>query len=259
MLVFIKDSWTVRNVSQCVRFCIIYPWKGAAFPDLLLFLVLLFFLNDSGNCISSLGIHVFLSHPGKIQPSLTLSSWITYPVRPSVSFPWLSHTRFVLVHNQLHHKAHFPVSSFHPPLPFAMNFSVSPPCVKITSYLPYQDPLWHFFSRSFTESIRGCPAALSTVPSPTGVAVVSGSPRHSWAVLSRNMWGGWCAEPSVPPWSWAPTWLSCSSASCPILKLGKPWGRDSSFVLFSTLRKWKMTAPWAALLVTHPKCARLWF
>lgn len=63
----------MRNVSQCVWFCIIYPWKGAAFPDLLLFLVFLFFLNDSGNCISSLGIHVFLSHPGKIQPSLTLS------------------------------------------------------------------------------------------------------------------------------------------------------------------------------------------
>lgn len=183
-------------------------------------------------------------------------SWIVYPVCPPVSFPWLSHTRFVLVHNKLPQSS-LPCLILSPTTSLCYEFLSLPPlCIKITLYFPYQDPLWPLFSRSFAESISGCPAALS----PADVAVVSGSPRPSWAVLSRNMWGVLVHRAQlVPPWSWSPTRLRCSSALCHILKLRKPWGRHSSFVLFSMLRKWIMTAPWAALLVMHPKPTHLWF
>lgn len=49
-----------------------------------------FFLNDSSNCISCLGSHIFLSHLGKIQPFLTLSQQ-NHISSPSC-FLWLYHT-----------------------------------------------------------------------------------------------------------------------------------------------------------------------
>lgn len=60
--------------------------KGCCFPWPLVD----FFLNDSGNCISSLGSHIFLSHLGKIQPFLTLSQWNHISRAPC--FLWLNHT-----------------------------------------------------------------------------------------------------------------------------------------------------------------------
>lgn len=51
---------------------------------------MLFFLSDSGNCLSSFGIHIFLSHTGKIQPLLTPSQLNHSPLfcEPSLAQPY---------------------------------------------------------------------------------------------------------------------------------------------------------------------------
>lgn len=174
----------MRNVSQSVRFCIIQPWKDAAFPDLLLF-----FLNDSGNCISSLGSHIFLSHIGKIQPFLTLSQ-LNHTLSSSIprhnhtsSFSGFCACNLVSLLSGIN-SAPFLAHHFHPLLFYEHLSSVSP--LHQTQFL--SSP-----SASFTTCLQSSlsavvlPALSSVTFSNRCVSAFSPPPHHSWAVLSRNI------------------------------------------------------------------------
>lgn len=247
------------SCEKCFSVCVVLhhlPLKGCSFPWPLAFSCFIVFFSMT-LVTASVALGFMFSFHIQERSSLRLPSpsWIMYPVCPPVSFPWLNHTRFVLVHNKLPQSS-LPCLILSPTTSLCYEFLSLPSlCVKITSYLPYQNPLWHFFSQSCAESISGCPLS---------------HPQQTWqwfldllvpaGQCSRNVWGGLVHRAQLaPPWSWSPTQLSCSSALCHILKLRKPRGRHSSFVLFSKLRKWIMTAPWAALLVMHPKPTHLWF
>ena len=153
-----------------------------------------FFLNDSGDCISSLGSHIFLSRLGKIQLPLSCPSWITYPVPPlfcdSTTPALFSDFRgcsLVSLMSRIN-SATFLAPHFHHST------------LLWTSRSPFSSPAPNTFL-IFSISILYNLSSVESVSSPSASVVLchrfkqtcrgfSTSPHHSWAVISRNICKG---------------------------------------------------------------------